>query len=83
MTDVFVLRPINDEDPAWERSSHRATCQVYAESESHARALAAKEFAVGGNSAQSPWLDSYKVDCRAANAVRDKLEGVAVLNKPR
>lgn len=40
MTEVFVLRPINGEDPTWERSSHSATYQVYAESESHAEGLA-------------------------------------------
>ena len=83
MTDIFVLRPINDKDPAWERSSHRAMCQVYAESESHARALAAKEFAVDGNSAQSPWLDSEQVDCRLADALRDKPEGLVGILKPR
>ena len=72
MAEFFILRAMNDKDPTWERSSKRDSCEIYAESEAHARELAARCFALDEDIARSPWLDADKVECRLAQSLSEK-----------
>jgi hypothetical protein len=46
MINGYVLHAINGKDPAWKGRPEPIMCEVYAESEAHARQLAAQEFQV-------------------------------------
>ena len=67
---VYRLMPIEMDNVKWNRSTHRGSCLVNADSEGEARGLAAEKYSVAATERQPdgllptrPWNDPTLVSC--------------------
>jgi hypothetical protein len=82
---VFKLIPIDREDPDWRCSSYCGEALVRAETEHHARALAARTFGlfdpIGEGSCLCPWTSEFHTRCETQGQASG--DGVAELLHPK